>query len=115
MFIWDSKQHLTMGGTRSNTSQWMPSSACAASAHNLLKHAHVSMCASPAAVPLKCPKSPQQAVLLVGFVVAMLPAFLPVFFFYLRSKRILKNITYGPSIRHWTQKTHPALNPHPRH
>ena len=38
--------------------------------------------------------------LLVAFVVAMLPAFVPVFFHYLRSKRIIKNITYGPSIRH---------------
>ena len=38
--------------------------------------------------------------LLMAFVVAMLPAFVPVFFHYLRSKRIIKNITYGPSIRH---------------
>jgi len=37
---------------------------------------------------------------LLGFVVAMLPAFVPVFWHYLRSKRIVKNITYGPSIRH---------------
>ena len=38
--------------------------------------------------------------LLLGFVVAMLPVFVPVLVHFLRSPRILKNIPYGPSIRH---------------
>ena len=41
-----------------------------------------------------------QAVRLFAFVVTMLPVFVPVFVHFLLSKRILKNLTYGPSIRH---------------
>ena len=38
--------------------------------------------------------------MLLSFVVVMLPAFVPVAWHFVFSKRILKNITYGPSIRH---------------
>jgi len=41
-----------------------------------------------------------KAMMLFGFIVAMLPVFVPPFLHVLLSKRILKNITYGPSIRH---------------
>jgi prenylcysteine alpha-carboxyl methylesterase len=37
---------------------------------------------------------------LVMFVIVMLPAFIPVFLHYLLSSTVVKNITYGPSIRH---------------
>ena len=37
---------------------------------------------------------------LVIFVIVMLPAFIPVFLHYLLSSTVVKNITYGPSIRH---------------
>ena len=75
------------------------------------RYVRVSQCVSCARAARVCRgHSPARAgmpglwlwrfLLLLGFVVAMLPVFVPVLVHFLRSPRILKNIPYGPSIRH---------------